>query len=218
MNDSAFQSIGGPGGTRTLISWVRTRNPAIERRAHFGEDNGTRTRTAALTTRRLPLRLCPPQSGPQLPTPGLVGSRGFEPRSARSERAASSNCATSRMMVPPGGLEPPPLGLRARHACIHTTEGNDWFGLPIGWAEQTYVIRLSKNPLTSELVGGQRTIRSYHPCFGDSARTRTWIRELWRLGCFRCTTLPISSQSKTESSRDRAQLGFLSVRPIKKAF
>ena len=26
----------------------------------------------------------------------LVGSRGFEPRSARSERAASANCATSR--------------------------------------------------------------------------------------------------------------------------
>jgi hypothetical protein len=26
----------------------------------------------------------------------MVGSRGFEPRSARSERAASANCATSR--------------------------------------------------------------------------------------------------------------------------
>jgi hypothetical protein len=89
-------SSGGPGGTRTLISWVQTRDPAVERRAHFGEDNGTRTRTPALTTRRLSLRLCPPQSGPLFRTPGLVGSRGFEPRSARSERAASANCATSR--------------------------------------------------------------------------------------------------------------------------
>lgn len=36
----------------------------VERRAHCGEDNGTRTRTLALTTRRLALRLCPHQSGP----------------------------------------------------------------------------------------------------------------------------------------------------------
>ena len=68
-------------------------------RAHPGEDNGTRTRTPALTTRRLSLRLCPPQNGPRGGTrtsAGMVGSRGFEPRSARSERAASANCATSR--------------------------------------------------------------------------------------------------------------------------
>ena len=41
----------------------------------------------------------------------MVGSRGFEPRSARSERAASADCATSRRLVP-GGFEPPPHGLR----------------------------------------------------------------------------------------------------------
>jgi hypothetical protein len=54
---------GGPGGIRTLVSWVQTTDPAAERRAHPGEDNGTRTRTPALTTRRLPLRLCPPRDG-----------------------------------------------------------------------------------------------------------------------------------------------------------
>ena len=86
---------GGPGGNRTLISWVQATDPPVERRAHPGEDNGTRTRTPALTTRRLSLRLCPPQDGPS--GGRVVGSRGFEPRSARSERAASANCATSRL-------------------------------------------------------------------------------------------------------------------------
>lgn len=85
---------GGPGGNRTLISWVQATDPPVERRAHPGEDNGTRTRTPALTTRRLSLRLCPPQDGPRAGK--VVGSRGLEPRSARSERAASANCATSR--------------------------------------------------------------------------------------------------------------------------
>src|SRR6185436_7705384 len=57
-------SIGGLGGNRTLISWVQARDPPVERRAHSGEDNGARTRTAALTTRCLSLRLCPLQNGP----------------------------------------------------------------------------------------------------------------------------------------------------------
>jgi hypothetical protein len=74
----------------------------------------------------------------------MVVSRGFEPRSARSERAASANCATSRCgdhgrirtatepalnllpvpdwgawpLVPLGGLEPPPHGLRTRNAAL----------------------------------------------------------------------------------------------------
>jgi hypothetical protein len=73
----------------------------------------------------------------------MVGSRGFEPRSARSGRAASADCATSRRcgdhgrirtatgqaldllplpgwatwpLVPSDGLEPPPHGLRTRRA------------------------------------------------------------------------------------------------------
>ena len=80
----------------------------------------------------------------------MVGSRGFEPRSARSERAASANCATSRRcgdhgrirtatgqaldllplpgwatwpLVPPGGLEPPPHGLRTRRAAFTLRRG-----------------------------------------------------------------------------------------------
>src|SRR5712692_3186875 len=83
------------------------------------------------------------------PRAGMVGSRGFEPRSARSERAASADCATSRdgdhgrirtatgqalnllplpdwatwPLVPLGGLEPPPHGLRARHAALTLQRG-----------------------------------------------------------------------------------------------
>ena len=80
----------------------------------------------------------------------MVGSRGFEPRSARSERAASADCATSRRcgdhgrirtatgqaldllplpgwatwpLVPPGGLEPPPHGLRTRRAALTLRRG-----------------------------------------------------------------------------------------------
>jgi hypothetical protein len=131
---------------------MQARDPPVERRAHPGEDNGTRTRTPALTTRRLSLRLCPPQEkacSNSLRARRVVGSRGFEPRSARSERAASADCATSRCgdhgrirtatgqaldllplpdwatwpLVPPGGLEPPPPGSRARHAALTLQSG-----------------------------------------------------------------------------------------------
>jgi hypothetical protein len=66
-------AVGRGGGNRTRISRLMgpPRSPSLpsadvgqQRRAHPGEDNGTRTRTPALTTRRLSLRLCPPQDGP----------------------------------------------------------------------------------------------------------------------------------------------------------
>src|SRR5262245_42911327 len=86
----------------------------------------------------------------------MVGSRGFEPRSARSERAASAYCATSRggdhgrirtataqaldlsplplglhgPLVPLGGLEPPPHGVRTRNAAL-TPQRELWFGLRV---------------------------------------------------------------------------------------
>jgi hypothetical protein len=66
-------AVGRGGGNRTRISRLMRppRSPSLpsaavgqQLRAHPGEDNGTRTRTPALTTRRLSLRLCPPQDGP----------------------------------------------------------------------------------------------------------------------------------------------------------
>src|SRR5262249_35150719 len=64
---------GGPGGNRTLISWGQARDPPVERRAPRGEDNGTRTRTFALATRCLSLRLCPLQDGPAPWTRTTIG-------------------------------------------------------------------------------------------------------------------------------------------------
>ena len=96
---------GGPGGNRTLISWVQATDPPVERRAHPGEDNGTRTRTPALTTRRLSLRLCPPQDGP---SGGRWSARGDSnpdlhglgvPRLPVAPRADD--------VVTTGGFEPP---------------------------------------------------------------------------------------------------------------
>jgi hypothetical protein len=63
--------VGGPGGNRTLIPCLQGRSPPLERRAHPGEDGGTRTRTSALTTRCLrPFDYVPPR---------MVRAVGFEP-------------------------------------------------------------------------------------------------------------------------------------------
>jgi hypothetical protein len=53
---------------------------------------------------------------------GMVGSRGFEPRSARSERAASANCATSRD-GPSGWTRTTTTRVKSPGCCVDTTEG-----------------------------------------------------------------------------------------------
>ena len=83
----------------------------------------------------------------------MVGSRGFEPRSARSERAASANCATSRDgLVPLGGLEPPPHGLRARHAALTLQRGLERMA--------------GFEPAPQGLEGPQATVTPHSPWFG----------------------------------------------------
>ena len=52
----------------------------------------------------------------------MVGSRGFEPRSARSERAASANCATSRD-GPSGWTRTTTTRVKSPGCCVDTTEG-----------------------------------------------------------------------------------------------
>jgi hypothetical protein len=70
-----------------------------------------------------------PAVGPELRT-GMVGSRGFEPRSARSERAASADCATSRdgdhyMAIGPSGWTRTTTSRVKSPACsVDTTEGS----------------------------------------------------------------------------------------------
>ena len=54
----------------------------------------------------------------------MVGSRGFEPRSARSERAASANCATSRCEHGPSGwTRTTTTRVKSPVCCVDTTEG-----------------------------------------------------------------------------------------------
>jgi hypothetical protein len=76
---------------------------------------------------------------------------------------------------------------------------------------------LGENGVTAR----QRTIRSYRP-FGDSARTRTRTHELWRLGCFCYTTLPmsphVSTVSKTQPPFDLARASSGLEAKTKKAF
>ena len=81
-------------------------------------------------------------------------------------------------------------------------------------------IRTQSLPRENGVTARQRTIRTYRP-YGDSARIRTRTRELWRLGCFSYTTLPMST-SVTIVCEERTSLrpgGTLS-RPgqTKKAF
>ena len=183
----------------------------------------------------------------------MVGSRGFEPRSARSERAASADCATSRRcgdhgrirtatgqaldllplpgwatwpLVPPGGLEPPPHGLRARRAAFTlrrelrlermaglepapqglegpqatVTPHSPWFGLAVSIVET----QTEHGPVAFTGPGTPVSCQRTRSCelFGDSARTRTRTHEVWRLGCCRYTTLSFLSHVSTASETD----------------
>lgn len=55
----------------------------------------------------------------------MVGSRGFEPRSARSKRAASAHCATSRWWPcgPSGWTRTTTTRVKSPACCVDTTEG-----------------------------------------------------------------------------------------------
>ena len=54
----------------------------------------------------------------------MVGSRGFEPRSARSERAASADCATSRRCTGPSGWTRTTTSrVKNPACCVDTTKG-----------------------------------------------------------------------------------------------
>ena len=158
----------------------------------------------------------------------MVGSRGFEPRSARSERAASANCATSRRcgdhgrirtttgqaldllplpdwatwpLVPLGGLEPPPRGLRARHAPLTLQRGLELIpGIEPGHRpyqgrrlplHQISVERMAGfEPAPQGLEGPQATVTPHSLWFGLGScpgRTRTGVvhRPIDIVGCQR---------------------------------
>jgi hypothetical protein len=144
-------------------------------------------------------------------------------------------------LVPPGGLEPPPHGLRARRAAFtlrrESCSWSEWrdsnphlkawkargqplphirVGSAYGYRTRPSALatrdasstprpnvdryrspahRLSsvvKDPALASTSA--RTAR-----FGDSARIRTRTHEVWRLGCFRYTTLSLLLQISTVS-------------------
>ena len=133
----------------------------------------------------------------------MVGSRGFEPRSARSERAASANCATSRWsganggirtrtsrlgrpagnryptfaLVRPTGIEPvPPRWQRGMH--LHTQAEHG----PVSLTGPSTSVSCQR-PRSFELVGG-KGIEPNRPLGenGVTARQRTIrsYRPCWR--------------------------------------
>ena len=293
-----------PGFILARTTGLALRAPARRHGTSRAKRSRPVTRTPALTTRRLSLRLCPPQGGPsggirthmasagpgyrvwtdcvsQFRHAGVWSARGDSnpdlhglnvPRLPIAPRADGDHGRTRTAtvqaldllplpnwatwpLVPLGGLEPPPRGLRARHAPLTlqrevermaglepapqglegpqatVTPHSLWFGLgshqaehgPVSFTGPSTCVGCQR-PRSCELVGGKGFEpkrspwgeRGYGPSadhplvppvLGDSARIRTWIRELWRLGCFRYTTLPTSLHvfSKTEPPRDLAR-------------
>ena len=79
----------------------------------YGADDRTRTDTgAALNRVPLPLGYI-----------GVVRREGFEPSLSALSTPFLCRWNTAAKLVPPGGLEPPPHGLRARHAALTLQRG-----------------------------------------------------------------------------------------------
>ena len=147
---------------------------------------------------------------------GMVGSRGFEPRSARSERAASAYCATSRdgpsgwtrttttRVKSPGccvdttegmermtGFEPVPQGLEGPRATV--TPHSLWFGLRVS------------NP---SLHGWQRGMRPPH-----SGRTRTGVVHR-PIDTRQFSKTPLFRAGGRQGIRTQSLLGRTGLRPV----
>ena len=129
-----------------------------------------------------------------------------------------------------------PGGSRARYAALTlgSTPSQTWAGVVHRPAD---IRQLSKTPPVR--AGGRQGIRTQtlppgergygpsadHPLappIGDSARIRTWTRELWRLGCSptpRCRLFsPVSTSSKTQPPSDLARASCGIEVKTKKAF
>ena len=158
-------------------------------------------------------RLMRPPRSPSLP------SATETPMSILSERADVCRLRHEpTWMVPPGGLEPPLHGLRARRAALTLRERDEWsewrirtrtsrLGRPAGNRYPTFASGSALRDRLVDTTPNSGPVRS--PAFdirqlsktplvvdawcGDSARIRTRTHEVWRLGCFRYTTLSLSS-------------------------
>ena len=132
--------------------------------------HGLRARCAAFTLRR---------------EVGVGANGGIRTRTSRLGRPAGNRYPTSAL-VRPTGIEPvPPRWQRGMHP---PHSGRTWTGSVHRPIE---LCQLSKTPL----------VRAHPlvPPVGDSARIRTRTHEVWRLGCFRYTTLSLLLQISTVS-------------------
>jgi hypothetical protein len=135
---------------------------------------------------------------PSLPSATvMVGSRGFEPRSARSERAASAVAPRADEIGPSGWTRTTTTRVKSPACCVDTTEGKRWSEwrdsnphlkawkarrrpLPHIRSGRTWtgiahrpidIRRLSKNPLQSSCGNGLATAPGFEPgptSFGGS--------------------------------------------------
>ena len=164
-------AIGPSGWTRTTTSRVKSPACSVDTTEGSGANDGIRTRTSRLGR----------PVGDRYPTFALVRPTGIEPVPPRWQRG----------MLPP---HPGRTWTGAAHRPIASFQFSKTPLLMSWWAarDSNPIAPLGENGFTAR----QRTIRSYRP-YGDSARIRTWTHELWRLGCFRYTTLPTSLHVQT---------------------
>ena len=214
-------AIGPSGWTRTTTTRVKSPGCCVDTTEGVELIPGIEPGQRPYQGRRLPLHQI--SSG---------ANDGIRTRSSRLGRPVGDRYPTFAL-VRPTGIEPVPP--RWQRGMLPPHPGRTWTGgahRPIAsfsfqrppllmswWAarDSNPSAPLGENGFTAR----QRTIRSYRP-YGDSARTRTRTHELWRLGCFCYTTLPmsphVSTVSKTQPPSDLARTSSGLQAKTKKAF
>jgi hypothetical protein len=152
----------------------------------------------------------------------MVGSRGFESRSARSERAASANCATSRY-GPSGWTRTTTSRVKSPACCVDTTEGVELTpGIEPG--QRPYQgRRLPLHQISSGANDGIRTrtsrlgrpVGDRYPTFasGSAHGYRTRPSTLCNVGC----TPPHSGRTRTGVVHRPIDIRQLSKTPLFRA-
>jgi hypothetical protein len=164
----------GPSGwTRTTTTRVKSPACCLDTTEGMEPPRGIEPRPRPYQGRMLPL------------SPWRRGASG-RIRTGRHRVGGPRSCRwTTLALVRPTGIEPVPprwqRGMRPPHP------GRTWTG----------VVHRSTTVISCQRPRSRRA-PLVPPVFGGSARIRTRTRELWRLGCSRYTTLPMSAHvSKT---------------------
>jgi hypothetical protein len=233
----------GPSGwTRTTTSRVKSPACCVDTTEGSGADPGELSERRSEFGRSSSIAIAPRSRGQD---DGHTRTAGFRYIRSALERMTGFEPVPQGLEGPRATVTPHSLwfGLRvsnpSRHAgnveCILHTQAEHG---PVLLTGPSTSFQFSKTPLMTSwwaardsnpsaplgengVTARQRTIRSYRP-YGDSARTRTRTHELWRLGCFCYTTLPmsphVSTDSKTQPPSDLAHTSSGLEAKTKKAF